>query len=94
MSPLTTSRSTQNLILIQYISCNNTITGLHYSSTHSCILPLCRIHVVFGHVLQGQEVVSQIENQSVDDKSRPLSDVKIGNCGELIPKTKAKGIRH
>ncbi|XP_068730674.1 peptidyl-prolyl cis-trans isomerase G-like isoform X2 [Montipora capricornis] len=48
------------------------------------------IHVVFGHVLQGQEVVSQIENQSVDDKSRPLSDVKIGNCGELIPKTKAK----
>ncbi|XP_068671008.1 uncharacterized protein [Montipora foliosa] len=48
------------------------------------------IHAVFGHVLQGQEVVSQIENQSVDDKSRPLNDVKIGNCGELIPKTKAK----
>ncbi|XP_068731831.1 peptidyl-prolyl cis-trans isomerase G-like [Montipora capricornis] len=48
------------------------------------------IHVVFGHVLQGQEVVLQIENQSVDDKSRPLNDVKIGNCGELIPKTKAK----
>ena len=39
-------------------------------------------------------MVSQIENQSVDDKSRPLNDVKIGNCGELIPKTKAKGTRH
>ena len=49
------------------------------------------IHVVFGHVLQGQEVISEIENQRVDDKSRPLVDVKIGNCGELIPKTKAKG---
>ena len=50
--------------------------------------------MVFGHVLQGQDVVSQIENQKVDDKSRPLNDVEIGNCGELIPKTKAKGTRH
>jgi len=47
--------------------------------------------VIFGHVLQGQEVVSEIENQRVDDKSRPQVDVKISNCGELIPKAKAKG---
>ena len=50
-----------------------------------------RIHVIFGHVLQGQEIVSEIEIQRVDDKSRPLVDVKIINCGELIPKAKAKG---
>ncbi|XP_015779703.1 PREDICTED: peptidyl-prolyl cis-trans isomerase G-like [Acropora digitifera] len=49
------------------------------------------IHVVFGHVLQGQEVVTQIENQAVDEKSRPINDVKVSNCGELIPKAKAKG---
>ncbi|CAH3134262.1 unnamed protein product [Porites lobata] len=48
------------------------------------------IHVIFGHVLQGQEIVSEIEIQRVDDKSRPLVDVKIINCGELIPKAKAK----
>jgi len=36
-------------------------------------------------------VVSEIENQRVDDKSRPQVDVKISNCGELIPKAKAKG---
>ena len=52
---------------------------------------ICRIHVIFGHVLQGQEIVSEIEIQRVDDKSRPLVDVKIINCGELIPKAKAKG---
>ena len=46
--------------------------------------------MIFGHVLQGQEVVSEIENQRVDDKSRPLVDVKISNCGELIPKAKGK----
>ena len=52
---------------------------------------ISRIHVIFGHVLQGQEIVSEIEIQRVDDKSRPLVDVKIINCGELIPKAKAKG---
>ena len=56
------------------------------------LLKTCSIHVVFGHVLQGQDVVSEIENQKVDDKSRPLVDVKISNCGELIPKAKAKGM--
>lgn len=55
-------------------------------------LKTCRIHVVFGHVLQGQDIVSEIENQKVDDESRPLVDVKISNCGELIPKAKAKGM--
>ena len=52
---------------------------------------ISRIHVIFGHVLQGQEIVSEIVIQRVDDKSRPLVDVKIINCGELIPKAKAKG---
>ena len=55
---------------------------------------ISRIHVIFGHVLQGQEIVSEIEIQRVDDKSRPLVDVKIINCGELIPKAKAKGTRY
>ena len=47
--------------------------------------------MIFGQVLQGQEIVSEIEIQRIDDKSRPLVDVKIINCGELIPKAKAKG---
>ena len=49
--------------------------------------------MVFGHVLQGEEIESEIENQRViDDKNRPLFEVKISNCGELIPKAKAKGL--
>ena len=47
--------------------------------------------MIFGHVLQGQEVVSEIENQRVNDKGQPQVDVLISNCGELIPKAKAKG---
>lgn len=50
-----------------------------------------RIHVVFGHVIQGQDVVMEIESQRVDSKSKPISEVNIANCGELIPKSRLKG---
>lgn len=34
-------------------------------------------HTVFGRVTRGQEVVTAIENVRVDDKKKPLMDVKI-----------------
>ncbi len=49
------------------------------------------IHVVFGHVISGQAVVKQIEGLPVDRRSRPLQDAKVVNCGELVPKSLAKG---
>ncbi|XP_031556497.1 peptidyl-prolyl cis-trans isomerase G-like [Actinia tenebrosa] len=48
------------------------------------------IHVVFGHVIQGIEIVQDIENQPTNEKSHPIADIRIENCGELIPKSKAK----
>ncbi|KAK5860973.1 hypothetical protein PBY51_022406 [Eleginops maclovinus] len=48
------------------------------------------VHVVFGHVISGQAVVQTMENQKTDPNSRPYSDVKVLNCGELVPKSKAK----
>jgi len=47
--------------------------------------------VVFGHVIEGQEVVRQIESQAVDDNSRPLVDVSIASCGELVLQVRPKG---
>ncbi|KAL7644898.1 UNVERIFIED_CONTAM: hypothetical protein RMT77_004715 [Armadillidium vulgare] len=44
-------------------------------------------HVVFGRVLSGQEVVVSIENLPVDNRSRPLQQAIISNCGELIMQT-------
>lgn len=46
------------------------------------------VHVVFGHVISGQEVIQTIENQKTDANSRPYAEVKVLNCGELIPKSK------
>ncbi|KAK3825064.1 MAG: peptidyl-prolyl isomerase [Benniella sp.] len=40
-------------------------------------------HVVFGKVLEGMEVVTEIENTSTGPGDRPLKDVKIAASGEL-----------
>lgn len=52
----------------------------------------CSVHVVFGQVVSGKEVVTQIEMLPVDRNSRPLQDAKVSKCGELILLSKSKGI--
>uniref|UniRef100_A0A915PSR9 peptidylprolyl isomerase n=1 Tax=Setaria digitata TaxID=48799 RepID=A0A915PSR9_9BILA len=49
---------------------------------------LNNIHVVFGKVISGQEVVTKIEYLKTNSKNRPLADVIILNCGELIRRKK------
>ncbi|XP_015515561.1 peptidyl-prolyl cis-trans isomerase G isoform X1 [Neodiprion pinetum] len=51
---------------------------------------LDNVHVVFGEVVSGQEIVSHIEGLPVDRMSRPLQDAKVVNCGELVLKIKGK----
>uniref|UniRef100_A0A8R1XTU6 peptidylprolyl isomerase n=1 Tax=Onchocerca volvulus TaxID=6282 RepID=A0A8R1XTU6_ONCVO len=49
---------------------------------------LNNIHVVFGKVVSGQEVVTKIECLKTNSKNRPLADVIILNCGELVRRKK------
>jgi len=42
------------------------------------------IHVVFGHVIEGFNIVQLIERQKTSETGRPLTDVKIAGCGELV----------
>ncbi|VEN40775.1 unnamed protein product [Callosobruchus maculatus] len=51
---------------------------------------LDNVHVVFGRLVSGTDVVQQIEMLPVDANSRPLQDVKIVKCGELVRQVKAK----
>ncbi|XP_049285144.1 peptidyl-prolyl cis-trans isomerase G [Anopheles funestus] len=48
------------------------------------------VHVVFGHVVSGQDLVRQLEQLPVDRNSRPLQDAMVSNCGELVRQIKAK----
>lgn len=50
----------------------------------------CSIHVVFGHVVSGHDLVRQLEQLPVDRNSRPLQDAVISNCGELVRQVKGK----
>ncbi|KAM4036152.1 peptidyl-prolyl cis-trans isomerase B [Anomaloglossus baeobatrachus] len=40
-------------------------------------------HVVFGKVLEGVDVVRQIESTKTDSRDKPLKDVVIVNCGKI-----------
>ena len=40
-------------------------------------------HVVFGEVVEGFDVVQQIEGTRTGAQDRPVEPVKIADCGEL-----------
>ena len=42
------------------------------------------VHVVFGRLVAGQELVREIEELPTDENDKPLSTVRIVNCGELV----------
>ncbi|NXH11165.1 NKTR protein, partial [Bucco capensis] len=45
------------------------------------------VHVVFGLVISGFEVIEQIENLKTDTASRPYADVRVIECGVLVTKS-------
>lgn len=50
------------------------------------------IHVVFGLVISGFEVIEQIESQKTDTASRPYADVRIVDCGLVESKAPSKDV--
>lgn len=49
------------------------------------------VHVVFGSVISGFEVIKKIEGLKTDSASRPYADVRVIDCGQLITKSANDG---
>ncbi|KAI6210782.1 hypothetical protein M3Y96_00364600 [Aphelenchoides besseyi] len=60
--------------------------GSQFFITTNACPHLNDVHVGFGRVVQGQDVVTKIEHLKTGPKNRPISDVVISNCGQLIKK--------
>ncbi|XP_029002378.1 NK-tumor recognition protein isoform X2 [Betta splendens] len=45
------------------------------------------VHVVFGLIISGFEVIKKIEGLKTDSASRPYADVRVVDCGQLITKS-------
>lgn len=63
------------------------IAGFSTNSTTKTAPHLDGVHVVFGLVISGFEVIKKIEGLKTDSASRPYADVRVVDCGQLITKS-------
>ena len=47
-------------------------------------------HVVFGQLINGYEIINQIEELETDDNDKPFVNICIENCGEILDKENIK----
>uniref|UniRef100_A0A2D4J5G6 PPIase cyclophilin-type domain-containing protein n=1 Tax=Micrurus lemniscatus lemniscatus TaxID=129467 RepID=A0A2D4J5G6_MICLE len=80
--------STENLIFPPTI---NVLCMLMLNRTTKPAPHLDSVHVVFGLVISGFEVIEQIENLKTDSASRPYADVRVIDCGVLVTKPAKEG---
>ncbi|EFN65853.1 Peptidyl-prolyl cis-trans isomerase 1 [Camponotus floridanus] len=76
--------------LLSMANCGRDTNGSQFFITTQPAPHLDNVHVVFGEVVSGQEIITHIEGLPVDRMSRPLQDAKVVNCGELVLKIKSK----
>merc|ERR1712126_307949 len=74
--------------LLSMANCGPNTNGSQFFITLAASHHLDNVHTVFGHVLSGQDIVRDMENQKVNSNHKPYADIRISHCGELIKKAK------
>lgn len=57
--------------------------GSQFFITFSATPHLDNLHVVFGRVISGLEVIREAEQVATDSSDRPLAEIRITTCGEV-----------
>ncbi|XP_070536099.1 peptidyl-prolyl cis-trans isomerase G-like isoform X2 [Ptychodera flava] len=76
--------------LLSMANCGKDSNGSQFFITTKPAPHLDGVHVVFGRVIDGMQLVRDIESQKTDANSRPYADIRIANCGELVLKQRTK----
>jgi peptidyl-prolyl isomerase G (cyclophilin G) len=73
----------------------NTNGSQFFITLRPCI-HLNGLHVVFGRVLKGFDVIQKVSQIDTDEKDRPVFPIVIANSGELVRKAppKSDGLSH
>ncbi|OAF70641.1 Cyclophilin-9 [Intoshia linei] len=80
--------------LFSMANCGKNTNGSQFFITTVPTTHLDGIHVVFGHVITGEDLIRKIENTSTDDDDVPCKKIVISDCGQLIAKPKKKTNRY
>lgn len=74
--------------LLSMANCGANTNGSQFFITLAASHHLDNVHTVFGHLVDGHDIVRDMENQKVSTGHKPYADIRIAHCGELVKKAK------
>lgn len=80
--------------ILSMANCGRHTNGSQFFLTFQTTAHLDRKHVVFGKLVEGNDVLTKIEQTRTGPQDRPIDEVRVIDCGEVINATATKAASH